>query len=161
MSFDDGLHLSEDQLALAVVDEGDLPSSSRGHLATCSRCRSEKVRCERDLMRIGRLAEQVAPLPKQRILIPEPEPRGVFHWHWRAVLGIALSMAMLMIVIRWPGPTGSISEQGAEPALVEIQEAETMMIEVSMLAENALPRVYMEIIGEPNTGESYSDLFWG
>jgi len=41
------LHLDEDQLLVAVVDESDLPTQLRSHLFTCPLCRSNREQFEK------------------------------------------------------------------------------------------------------------------
>jgi hypothetical protein len=59
---------------------------------------------------------------------------------------------MLILVVWWTAPFKITPEGGVEITTREMQEAENFMIEISILAENALPAVYMDINGESYTG---------
>ncbi len=154
MSFDKSVHLSEDQLLMAIVEESDLPISLREHLFTCPKCRADKVRFEQKLTQVGRMAKYYTPPSKQRILLPESEPRSFYLWFrgQQAAFGLALTVAMLILVVWWTAPFKITPEGGVEITAREMQEAESLMTEISILAENALPTVYLDIIGESYTG---------
>ena len=53
---DSEIHLSEEQLICAVVQEDDLGQVAKNHLLACSRCKTEKERFEHDLNSLSRLA---------------------------------------------------------------------------------------------------------
>jgi len=154
MSFDKSVHLSEDQLLMAIVEESDLPISLREHLFTCPQCRADKVRFEHKLTQVGRMAKYYTPPSKQRILLPDSEHRSFYLWFRgrQAAFGLALTVAMLILVVWWTAPFKIIPEGGVEITAREMQEAESLMTEISILAENALPAVYLDIIGESYTG---------
>jgi hypothetical protein len=154
MSVDKSVHLSEDQLIMAIVEESDLPISLREHLYTCPQCRSDKVRFEQKLTQVGRMAKNYTPPSKRRISLPDSEPRSFYLWFSgrRAAFGLALTVAMLILVVWWTAPFKITPEGGVEITAREMQEAESFMTEISLLAENALPTVYMDINGESHTG---------
>lgn len=154
MSVDKSVHLSEDQLLMAIVEESDLPISLREHLYTCQQCRADKVRFEQKLTQVSRMAKNYTPPSKQRISLPDSEHRSFYLWFSgrRAAFGLALTVAMLTLVVWWTAPFKITPEGGVEITAREMQEAESFMIEISILAENALPTVYMDINGESYTG---------
>ena len=154
MSVDKSVHLSEDQLLMAIVEENDLPISLRKHLNTCQQCRADKVRLEQKLAQVGQMAKKYTPPSKQRIFLPDSEFRSFYSWFsgQRAALGLALTVAMLIFVVWWTDPFKITPEGGVEITALEMQESESFMSEISILAENALPTVYMDITGESYTG---------
>ncbi|MES0350366.1 MAG: hypothetical protein ABUK19_06570, partial [Desulfobacteria bacterium] len=70
MSTDKDLHLDEDQLLWAVVEENELPLPLQEHLSACPQCRANKERFEGDLARLGQMAERFAPSPKGPVSLP-------------------------------------------------------------------------------------------
>ena len=143
-------HLNEDQLLRAVIDIQDLSVPLQGHLAKCKQCLDQKERFESDLERLGTMAQQAAPQPRKRIILPaQKSSRPMWLWSgWRSALGAAAVAAVLLLAIwvpnRMRGPLPGDSANLAR----EMQEAEQLMAEVNMLVENALPPVYKNISGE-------------
>jgi hypothetical protein len=154
VSTNEDFHLDEDQLLWAVVEEAELPLPLQEHLSACSQCRANKERFERDLARLGQMAERFAPSPKGPVSLPVEEPGGSigWSWGWRAYVSAAVAAALVVILIWWsplhrntPGDNGDILAR-------EMEEAEQFMTEVSMLVENALPPVYLDISADSGTG---------
>ena len=153
MNSDKDFHLDEDQILRAVVDETDLPRSVREHLSTCSLCRANKERLEQDLNRLGRMAERFTPLPGERVSLPEPKPRGSVDWSWnrRVAFGAAAMTALLIIFVWWSPLLRTTHETGTGTLIQEFWESDRLMTDVGMLVENALPLVFLDIIGEPDS----------
>ena len=144
------LHLDEEQILHAVVDEAELSPTQRKHLISCSQCRANKERLEQDLERLGDLAKHFTPLPKNRISLPA-ENTGIFsRWplSWRASLGAAMVAALVMLVVWSAGPLRTGFQDNADMQTGEIFEPDPFMTEIRMLTENVLPSVYQEISGE-------------
>ncbi|MBW1859586.1 MAG: hypothetical protein JRI70_05775 [Deltaproteobacteria bacterium] len=150
MSTSNGLHLDDDQLVWAVVDEAELPLPLREHLSTCPVCRANKAQTAKNLARLGQMAERYAPLPTHPVSLPVDEPRGIsrWSWGWRTYVGAAVATALVLVVLwRTPVPPGPSGENGNMLA-TEMQEAEEFMTEIAMLVDNALPTVYLDISAE-------------
>ena len=143
-------HLNENQLLRAVIDIQDLSASLQGHLAKCKQCLDQKERFEADLGRLGKIAQQAAPQPHRRIILPARKSnKPLWHWGgWRSAFGAAAVAAVLLLAIWVPNRMrGPLPLDSAELAR-EMQEAEQLMAEVNMLVENALPPAYINISGE-------------
>ncbi len=69
------LHLEEDQLLKAVVDETDLSQSQRDHLLICRQCREGREKIEEDLTRLGQMTERFSPSPKRNKRAGRPPPQ--------------------------------------------------------------------------------------
>ena len=153
MKSDKDFHLDEDQILRAVVDEADLPRSVREHLSTCPLCRANKEQLEQDLNRLGRMAERFTPLPGKRVSLPEPKPRGGMDWVWnrRVAFGITAMTALLIIFVWWSPLLRTIPETGTGTLIQEFWESDQLMTDVSMLVENALPPVFLDITGESDS----------
>ena len=154
MSTDKDLHLNEDQLVKAVVEEDGLPLPLREHLSTCPQCRANKQVFEQDLARLGQMAKRTSPSPRRPVSLPEGESRHSIGswWGWRTSLG-AVAAAALVVILVWGVPILRNTPIGNGDMLGrEMQETEQFMTEIDLLVENALPAVYSDISAESNTG---------
>ena len=151
-------HLAEKDLLQAVIDDTDLARNLRQHLNACSQCRLEKERFEKELARLGQLARRYAPEPRRRVTIDTDMVRSPF-FSWKFAFGAAAVAATVIIV--W----AAVLIQGQRPGSVgnlakNMVEAERLMTEINVLVENALPPVYLEIVGETdlNPDEEFMDF---
>jgi hypothetical protein len=138
-------HLSEDQIVCALIDQVQLPAAEKAHLERCSQCGSRIDQLAQDLERLGKMAEQYAPLPKRPIQLPVKETREPLR-RWMVGLAAAAAAA-LCLVIWWEIP------QDKQPVVANQTELDSekngeLMSTVQALTENALPDVYMDIIGD-------------
>jgi hypothetical protein len=138
VSTDKDIHLDEDQLLWAVVEETELPLPLQEHLSACPQCRTNKERFEQDLARLGQMAERFAPSLRGPVSLPVEKPRGSagWLWGWRAYASATVAAALVVIVV-WSFPMfrDTPGDNGAMLAR-EMQETEQFMAEVSMLVEN-------------------------
>ena len=148
----EGLHLNEDQLIRAVVDEDDLPGPLQEHLLKCEFCCTEKERLENQLSRLGRMAESLTPLPGKRVKLPaERSSRNTWSqtWRRRSLLAAGVAAAMIMTVVWWRTPyTISPGGDKAQWTWEIFQE------------EHSLPLTYFDIAGESISGinEEFMDF---
>ena len=144
----DERHLGEDHILQAVIDDTDLSKLQQQHLAQCSRCQSDKERLESELTHLGQMAERYAPEPLRRINVTDEKVRSPF-----SIRGFAIGAAAVasVIIVVWatflirsqrPGGIGNLAQ--------DMVEAERLMTEINVLVENALPQVYLDIVGETN-----------
>lgn len=157
-------HLDEDQIIRAVVDEGQLSLSSRNHLDHCDQCSARKSNLEKDLARLRKAAEQFVPLPRGRLNLREaqkPDPMR-WLWNWRTISGAAIAVAVLVMIVWWTGQQQGRFESpgGANLIASDINKSESLMTEISILSENALPQVYLDIAveSEPDSAEEFIDF---
>lgn len=141
-----GPHLADDDILQAVIDELDLSDPHRMHLTQCSHCRSLKEQLEQELARLGHLASRYAPAPQRRITVVERKGRSPF-FSWGFAFSAAAVAAAILVVL------GTFlirsQQQVAVGNLAQTMiEAERLMTEVNVLVENALPPVYLDIVGE-------------
>lgn len=141
-------HLGEDDMLRAVIDDNDLTTLQQQHLAECSRCRSQRERLENELTRLGQMAERYTPEPLKRITLAHDKVRSPF-----SIRGLVFSAAAVaaVIIVVWAtllirnqqqGPVGNLAQN--------MVEAERLMTEINGLVENALPPVYLDIVGDTN-----------
>ena len=154
------LHLDEDHILKAVVDEADLPRLQREHLAHCHECRERKEAIEENLARLGQQAEQFCPSPRRKISLPEEKPLRLWSWQWRTAIGAAVA-ALFIGVVGIPNLFEKTTGLDKSNLLQEMVDAEELMFEVSMLVENALPQEYLEITGDMDDlpEEEEDDMF--
>jgi len=139
-------HLAEKDILQAVVDNTDLSGPAQQHLAECHHCRSRKQRIEHELTQLRQMAERYVPEPQRRITMAEQKVRSPF-LKWGFAFGAAAVAAVILVVLG----TFLIRDQqrGAVGNLAEnMVEAERLMTEIDVLVENALPQVYLDIVGE-------------
>ena len=139
-------HLGENDILRAVIDDADLSQNIKQHLDECSHCRSQIERLQQELAHLGRLARRYAPEPQRRVTITTDRVRWPF-FNWKFAFGAAAVAATVIVVwatvliqSQQPGSVGNLAQN--------MVEAERLMKEIDVLVENALPSVYLEIVGE-------------
>ena len=154
----DELHLEEDLILQAVIDDNDLSELHQQHLIACPECRTRKEQLEQELARLGRLAQRYTPKPQKRIILPEQKVRPPFI-NWKFAFGAAAVAAVILVV--WATGLIQNQQQGSNGNLAQdMVEAERLMTQVNILVENALPQVYLDIVGETslNLDEDFMDF---
>jgi hypothetical protein len=139
-------HLGENDILRAVIDDTDLSQSMKQHLDECSHCRLQIEHLQQELARLGRLTKRYAPEPRRRVSVATDRRRWLF-LNWKFAFGAAAVAAAVIVV--W----ATVLIHSQQPANVGILgqnmvEAERLMTEVDGLVENALPPVYLKIVGE-------------
>ena len=141
-------HLAEDRILQAVIDDTDLSTLQQQHLAECSRCQSHRERLKNELTHLGQLAERYAPEPLRRINVADDNARLPLLIRRFAVCAAAVAA---VIIVVWATFLLRSQQQGGIDNLAQnMVEAERLMTEVNVLVENALPQVYLDIVGETN-----------
>ena len=145
-------HLNEDQIIRAVVDESELAASTRQHLDNCNQCRAQKAHLEQNLERLGQAARQFAPLPRKRLNLKASQisPTIRWSWNWKTALVTTMAAAALFIIMWWASQGREMFDtSGRENVIADDAKAsESLMTEVNILSENALPQAYMDIAVE-------------
>ena len=144
----DESHLGEKDILQAVIDDTDLSRRQQQHLRDCFQCRSQKEQLENELTRLGQMAEHYAPEPQRRITVPQQKVRTPF-FNRGFAFGAAAAAAVVIVV--WATFLIRSQQQGSIGNLAQnMVEAERLMTEIDVLVENALPQVYLDIVGETN-----------
>jgi predicted anti-sigma-YlaC factor YlaD len=150
--------LEEDDILQALVDDTDLSVRQQQHLVECSQCRRRKEQLEQELARLGQLAERYAPKPQRRILVAKQKIRAPL-LNWKIAFSAAAVAAVILVV--WGTVLIQNQQQGSIGNLTQdMVEAERLMTQVNILVENALPQVYLDIVGETslNLDEDFMDF---
>ena len=144
----DETHLAEKDILQAVIDDTDLSRLQQQHLQDCFQCRSQKERLENELTRLGQMAGHYAPELRRRITLPEQKVLAPF-FNRGFAFGAAAVAAVVIVV--WATFLIRSQQQGSIGNLAQnMVEAERLMTEIDVLVENALPQVYLDIVGETN-----------
>ena len=153
-------HLDDEQLIQSIVDASDLPDSAQAHLSECAQCLAGKSSFERELTTLGQKAEQFAPQPQRRIMLPAPKSknpwRNLLDWH--NLVAAAATVAAVFIMVWGTNLVRNLPEPGAENLTADMIESQRLMTEVNTLVDNALPPFYLVLSGENNAG--YDDEFY-
>lgn len=154
MSFNKENHPDENQLILAMIDEGKLPDSIREHLSLCPRCRAGIIKIEQDLNNLGQTARQLAPATHRKISLPVEKPSKIYRWlhDWRISFG-AIATATVVLLVIWLSIPGTILHEDSLDIMAQVTwDDDVFITEINMLTENFMPQVYLDIIGEYYVG---------
>jgi hypothetical protein len=149
------IHLDNDQILWAVVDETELPASLFDHLSGCSQCRARKEYLEQNLVRLGESAERFSPASARKLLLSLEEPRSR-RWPWgrRSALVVAMTAVAVVIITFWATNLVNNTPNGRVAGLTqEMWEDERLMAEINLIEENALTPLYVDV------SEEYNGLF--
>lgn len=132
-------HLIHDELLMAVVDAADLAAEKQAHLAACPACTQARARLEERFMRLGRMAQALAPAPARPFRLP-PEQAHAPGWRFKPLWAMGLAAAMLLAVFmgRSLGPTFWRQPPPA-PTAAMLEEDRRLTEAVDALVEDALP----------------------
>jgi hypothetical protein len=143
MSADAARHIPENRIIQMVAD-GGMRRDEQKHLEQCAPCRDMMTALESDLDRLRLQAELTTPAPQRHFVLPadRTEHRRIRRWHlgWAAA-GTVLSAALLTIFLWGGGDHRLPGRMPTTPPLAALDDPE--MIEVNLLAENALPEAYL------------------
>jgi hypothetical protein len=160
MKSGDVQHLDDEQLIQSVVDASDLPGSVQAHLAECGQCLAGKNSFELEMTTLSQKAEQFAPQPQRRIMLPAQKSKNPFRnlLDWHNLVAAAATVAAVFILVWGTNLVRNLSEPGTENLKADMVESERLMTEVKTLVDNALPPFYLVLSGENNAG--YDDDFY-
>jgi hypothetical protein len=91
-------------------------------------------------------------VPYQRLNLEAAKTSHVIRWswNWKTALGTTLATAALFIFVWWAGRGGEMFDTSNRAKVIanDLMKSESLMTEVGMLSENALPQEYMDIAAE-------------
>jgi len=154
MSLNKENHPDEDQLILAIVDEAKLPDSIREHLSLCPRCRAGIKKIEQDLNNLGQTARQLTPATHRKLSLPVEKPSRIYKWlhDWRVSFGTIATAAVVVLMIWLSIPSSILYEDSLDIMAQVTWDDDVFITEINMLTKNAMPQVYLDIIGEYYVG---------
>jgi len=150
MSFNKKNHPDENQLIRAIVDEAKLPDSIHKHLSLCPKCRAGIKKIEQDLNNLGKTARQLAPATHRKISLPVEKPSKIYRWlhDWRISFGAIATAAVVVLVIWLSIPSTILYEDSLDIMAQVTWDDDVFITEINMFTQNAMPQVYLDIIGE-------------
>ncbi len=154
MIFNKNSHIDEEHLLQAIVDETDLPPSVREHLSSCPLCRENMEQIEQDLNNLGQTAKRLAPGTYRKISLPVEKSSRIYRWlhDWRISFGTIATAAVVVLVIWLSIPNTTIHEDSLDIMAQVTWDDDVFITEINMLTQNAMPQVYLDIIGEYYVG---------
>ncbi len=152
MKTDNRIHLNDEEILSAVIDESDLDPGKRAHLSACRACQERKDAVEAPFVRMGGLASRYTPRPAGSPSIVQRQPgRNIFGMGFRLRPMLAAAIGILLMVT-WIGWQSGDRRRGAgsldSAQLQKIDDA-ALMAEVEALIDGALPEAYRYIAGDP------------
>jgi len=148
------MHLNEDQIIRATVDENDLTTSERNHLLKCSLCQKEKQEFEQVLHRVGAMAQELLPSPRRKSIHAFQKSSRSFRWQPALVTGSVLALLLGGI---WQSSLFKRFQENVSVHIVQNMESDQELVAAVTLVEDyALPDVYHDIIGMADE-EDYAD----
>ena len=153
------VHLNEDKIIRAIVDENDLTISERNHLLKCSICQKEKQGLEQVLNRMGNMSKELVPSPRRRFIPVVKGSRSSFRWQPALVTGVVI--VLLMIGIWWTSLFTRFQENGSVQIVQKMENDQQLMAEITFTEKDALPGRYLYIIGDYNDDDydDYDDYY--
>jgi len=148
------IHLNEDQIIRAIVDENDLTTFERNHLLKCSLCQKEKQGFEQELNRMGEMSKELVPSPRRGFIPVVQESRSLFRWQPVLVTGFVI--VLLLIGIWWTSIFTRFQENGSMHIAQKMGSDQQLMAEITFIEDYALPDSYLDIIGNSND-DDYDD----
>jgi len=150
VTFSKNSHLDEEYLLRAIVDEAKLPDSIREHLSLCPMCRAGIKKIEQDLNNLSQSARQLSPATHRNISLLIEKPSKIYRWlhNWRLSLGAVATAAVVVLVIWLSIPNTILYEDSLDIMAQVTWDDDVFITEINMLTQNAIPQVYLDIIGE-------------
>ena len=153
MKVQNSIHLREEQIISAVVDEKELTVEQQQHLVKCQDCKIKVVQFKDELQEFGQKALQAVPPFLKVVKLPSEKPASTTHNNgWLPFVGAAAmaSLAVFFYIM------GLITMDPSKLTIVQNQEYlledESLMREISEMVEYPLSADMYEITGENGVG---------
>lgn len=137
-------HFSDDELLRAMIDPSDLDPTRQAHYQSCPHCRQQTENLAHRFSRLGQMARQMAPKPRQTFRIPA-HSGPVGRWHFKPGMALGVLGALILAVTLWWSGFTPISQTPPPLVVQNFENDDRMMEEIDMLVENALPVKYQQL----------------
>ena len=142
------IHLNDDMIVRAVIDDKELTGKQRQHFLECRFCYKKVEQLKSELQEFGENTRLSAPSLTKNIILPSDEPNQTsYKSSWLPSFG-AVVMAGLVLFFYFLGMEARFSKftplQSPEISL----EDENLMEEIFEMVENPLSDVLYEITGD-------------
>ena len=139
------IHLSDDELLLAMVDPTDLDPTRQAHLKSCLDCRRQSQDLTDHCTRLGQMARQMTPESRKHFRLPA-HTAPVRRWYFRPVMALGVLGALIFGLTLW-GPRFNRVSQTSTPMVAQKVETDDQLLEeVDTLVEDALPEEYQQVV---------------
>ena len=99
---------------------------------------------------LGQSARQLAPQVQRKISLPIEKPSKIYRWlhDWRVSFG-AIATASVVVLVIWLSIPSTILYEDSLDSMAQVTwDDDVFITEINMLTQNAMPQVYLDIIGE-------------
>lgn len=149
MSAENRAHIDEQRLMQFLAEDARMTSAENEHLARCPHCRSAIDSLSTDLQILRRTSRKFTPEPTRRATLPASatpahtgsQPRG-----WPIAAGAVATLCLAAVLWWQADPLAPRTSPVAGDRRALAIEADPVMLETRMLAENALPADYQAIV---------------
>jgi hypothetical protein len=141
-------HLTYDELLRSITDASDLDPMQQAHLKSCRHCQRQTEDMIQRYRRLGQMARQMAPKPRQVFRAPDRRASSG-RWYFKPGVALgALGVLIFVFTLWWPDPT---DHPLPTTAAWDIEEEARFMAEVDALVNDALPVAYQQVaaVSEP------------
>jgi len=158
MKSGNNVHLQEEQVLWAVIDEKELSEVEQQHLLTCPVCKKQVALFKSDLQEFGQKAYQAVPPLSRPVKLPGEKPSSVRHnAGWLPFFGAA-AMASFVVFFYFMGLQTTVPQHVTTMQSQEsLLEDESLMREISEMVEYPLSEDLYEITGD--NGAGFNDDF--
>jgi len=147
MKSDNKIHLDEELITRAIIDEQDLGETERQHLMTCGICNKKVMQIKDELQVLGENALLAVEPSKKNIVLPREKPAAANKSSWLPTFGVA-AMAGLVLFFYFLGMESMSPRLTTYQSADALVEDEYLMQEISEMVENPLPETLYEITGD-------------
>ena len=143
------VHMQEEKILWAVIDEDELSADEQQHLRDCQVCKGKVKQIQAELQEFGQMARQNVPPLSRPVFLPKEKVAAVSHNTGWLPFFAAAAMAGFVVFFYF-----MTLETSAPPVFTQLQnqeallEDETLMREISVLVEDPLAEDMYEISGE-------------
>lgn len=142
------IHLNEELISLAVIDEQELGREEQQHLMTCRICNTKVKQIKDELLEFGENVLLAVPPSKKNVIMPLEEPAPASHKSsWLPTFGVT-AMAGLVLFFYFLGMESMSPRLTPHQSAKVLMEDEHLMEQISEMVENPLPETVYEITGD-------------
>ncbi|MEE4605144.1 MAG: hypothetical protein V2J65_27955 [Desulfobacteraceae bacterium] len=152
---DPDLHLDDDEVLRAMIDPSDLGAARQAHLHCCRHCLYQTEALTASYRRLGQMAREMAPEPRQALRVPADKAPGR-PWYLKPAMALGVLGALVFAVTPWR-PLTRISPTPTPMVAEKFENDDRLMEEIDALVEDALPEKYRQLAALPGE-RSVEDL---
>lgn len=148
MSVQNDIHLNDEQLILAVIDEKDLTGENHRHLQECSICNEKVASFRAELLEFGEYARASVPPLTKNMILPQDESAsasGMLAWFPSFSAAVMTGLVLFVYFLGIEATSTKLPDyQAPEDLLAE----EYLMDEIFEMVENPLSNELYQLVGD-------------